>query len=77
MIKGEHYGLTFDELRIEDGSVIEFGEQRDQVYIRFLHNMAIGKGAILDFHKTRNVFIYQSGEMSSQESETTLGRIFF
>ena len=36
--------------------------------------MSISAGAILDFHKTNNVFIYQSG---TNDSVTTLGRVYF
>jgi len=32
-IRGEHFGLTFDELKVEDESVVEFGQQKDTVYI--------------------------------------------
>ena len=77
IISGEHYGLTFDELRVEDDSVIEFGQQTDTVWIRFLNNMNIFKNAILDFHKTSKVFIHQSNVLTDKESTLTLGRIFF
>lgn len=77
VIKGEHFGLTFDELRVEDDSVVEFFQQKDTVYIRFLHNMFISKNAVLDLHKTNYVLIYQPSDVGNVESVTNLGRIYF
>lgn len=77
IIKGEHFGLTFDKLWVGGHSVVEFGQQKDTLYIRFLHDMRIDKDAVLDFTKTREVFIYQHNEKTTKDTITTIGRVYF
>lgn len=78
IIKGEHYGLTFNQLKVFDGSIVEFGQQEDSVNVRFTENAHIAKGAVLDFTKTKKVMLYQ-GEVDGQDttSRTVIGTVFF
>ena len=78
IIKGEHHGLTFEDLYVHDGSVIEFGQQKDIAFIVLKNSIHISKYAILDFIKTENVMIYQEPGASLTETPlTTIGTIFF
>lgn len=57
-IKGMHSYLTFDSLKIDDDSRVEFSQSEDELHIRFLHNAHVSKDAFLDFVKTRRVLLY-------------------
>ena len=79
VIRGEHFGLTFDTLSAYSESRIEFGQQEDEVHIRFLQNAHIAKDAMLDFLKTKKVFIYQGVIAGTDYSKciTTIGTVYF
>ena len=62
LIVGEHFGLTFNEIFVNNFCTIIFSEQEDAVNIRFLQNPNIGKLAVFDFTKTKRATIYQGAE---------------
>ena len=82
IIKGEHFGLTFNDVFVYDNSMIEFGQQKDTLHVRFLGEAHIAKNSILDFTRTENAFIYQGtpfGEWAEYANNTvlTIGQTFF
>ena len=77
IIKGEHSGLTFNELFVFGGSWVEFGEQEDMVNIRFIESAHIAKDGVLDFSKTKRVLLYQGASNVDLDSQTRIGTILF